>query len=85
MENIAYGYPGIESCFQGWHYSSGHWAAITSDTPEAGFGCAATADGTLYWAGVYGYPAQEETEASEGAETTTYVDTNYRRRARRRR
>ena len=51
-----------------WQHSGGHWASIISDTSDAGFGYAVTDSGTPFWVGVYGYPAEDEAEASESTE-----------------
>jgi len=100
LENIAMGYGDIESCFEGWHYSRGHWASIVSDTPVAGFGFAISTEGTPYWVGMYGYQAKggiagsEKVEMEDEAESTeeeaseddgTYYRNTRRWRSRRRR
>ncbi len=92
LENIAMGYGTVDGAFNGWHYSPGHWASIISDTPEAGFGYAVSANGTGYWVGMYGYPAKhtaakvvvdgEEDTVEEGIQTMYY---NYGKRGRRNR
>jgi uncharacterized protein YkwD len=54
LENIAMGQPTVESVFSTWQNSGGHWASITSNTTDAGFGCQKTANGAYYWCAVYG-------------------------------
>lgn len=54
MENIAMGYRSVPQVFGAWRASGGHWAAITSNTAEAGFGYQISANGTCYWCAVYG-------------------------------
>ena len=54
LENIAWGYVTIDSAFDGWRFSGGHWANMTSNTTDAGFGYAVSPDGTGYWVAVYG-------------------------------
>jgi len=75
-ENIAYGYYTVKAAFNGWKGSHSHWVSITSDTRDCGFGCAANAEGVIYWAGVYGYgPAEEEAPvAAEQPENTETAD-----------
>lgn len=53
-ENIANGYPNVTSVFRGWRSSGGHWANIISRTRVAGFGYAASANGSTYWVAMYG-------------------------------
>jgi uncharacterized protein YkwD len=54
-ENIAHGYPSTASVMQGWLSSPGHKANIERSSFRAiGVGAAAAANGTLYWAQVFG-------------------------------
>ncbi len=55
-ENIAMGQPTVESAFHAWQNSSGHWANMTSNTQDAGFGYAIAPDGSAYWVAMYGNP-----------------------------
>ncbi len=50
---IAVGYPNAEACMQGWIYSPGHRVWVLSRNGSVGFGCARSASGRLYYAGVY--------------------------------
>jgi hypothetical protein len=54
QENIAYGYGSVDSAFSAWVNSGGHYANMMSGTSSAGFGCAVSSNGTLYWCAVYG-------------------------------
>lgn len=54
LENIGYGYGNVDSAFNGWFYSGGHFANMMSNTTDAGFGFALSPDGTPYWVAVYG-------------------------------
>lgn len=54
LENIAMGQPSVDSVFNTWQNSGGHWAAIISNTAEAGFGYQISANGTCFWCSVYG-------------------------------
>jgi uncharacterized protein YkwD len=68
MENIAYGYPTVEAAFAGWQSSSGHWANMSSNTSDAGFGYAVSPEGTAYWVAVYANsPISDEELAKEEA------------------
>jgi hypothetical protein len=58
LENIAMGMGSVDSAFSVWHASGGHYASIVSGTTEAGFGYAVGPNGTPYWVGVYGNPAE---------------------------
>ena len=53
-ENIAMGHRNVANAFVGWRNSSGHWASITSNTSDVGFGYAISKGGTPYWVAVYG-------------------------------
>lgn len=53
-ENIAMGYPNVESCFRAWQNSSGHAASLFSGTRFSGFGCYRQANGSFWWCAVYG-------------------------------
>lgn len=54
-ENIAYGYRSPETVFQGWLDSSGHRRNIENPSYKViGVGAAVSADGTPYWAQVFG-------------------------------
>jgi hypothetical protein len=54
-ENIAHGYPSTAAVMQGWLSSPGHKANIERASFRAiGVGVAAAANGTLYWAQVFG-------------------------------
>ncbi|GIW91319.1 MAG: hypothetical protein KatS3mg109_1751 [Pirellulaceae bacterium] len=57
-ENIAMGQGTIEGAFAAWQASSGHWANLTSNTQDAGFGYAISPNGTPFWVAVYGYAPQ---------------------------
>ena len=63
-ENIAMGQRSIDSAFTDWRNSGGHWASIISNTTDAGFGYAISADGTQFWVGVYGYPPVRATASN---------------------
>ena len=54
MENIAYGQPSVESVMATWWASSGHHAAIVSNTTDAGFGYELSPSGQTWWVSVYG-------------------------------
>jgi hypothetical protein len=54
-ENIAYGYRTPQAVFQGWLDSAGHRRNIENPSYRViGVGAAVTADGTPYWAQVFG-------------------------------
>lgn len=55
-ENIAMGQPTVQSAFQAWQNSSGHWANLTGPSQDAGFGYAVAPDGSAYWVAMYGNP-----------------------------
>ena len=57
-ENIAWNYRGVDSAFQAWVTSSGHYASLVSNTSDAGFGYAVANNGATYWVGMYANPAQ---------------------------
>jgi hypothetical protein len=57
LENIAYGTRSVNSTFDMWVGSSGHYASIVSGTTDAGFGYAIAPNGQCYWVGVYANPA----------------------------
>ena len=57
-ENIAWNQQGVDGAFAAWTSSGGHYASIVSGTTEAGFGYAVARNGSTYWVGVYGSPAQ---------------------------
>lgn len=66
-ENIAWNQQGVDGAFAAWTASGGHYASIISGTTEAGFGYAIAGNGSTYWVGVYGSPAQgDATGESEG-------------------
>ena len=54
LENIAMGQPSVDSVFNTWQNSGGHWASIISNTAEAGFGYQISPNGTCFWCSVYG-------------------------------
>jgi len=66
LENIAYGYAGVDTTFRVWVASSGHYANLMSNTSDAGFGWAIAIDGTPYWCAVYGTPTEEPTVDTTG-------------------
>jgi len=83
LENIAWGYGDVNSTFNTWRASSGHWANMTSSTTDAGFGFAVAADGTPYWVAVYGTASGAAVTApaaqpAAAAATTTYQNTGRR-------
>ncbi len=53
-ENIAMGQGTISHVFADWRSSSGHFANMTSNTRDAGFGFAIAPNGSTYWVAVYG-------------------------------
>jgi Cysteine-rich secretory protein family len=53
LENIAYGTRSVNSTFDMWVGSGGHYASIVSGTTDAGFGYAIAPNGQCYWVGVY--------------------------------
>jgi uncharacterized protein YkwD len=53
LENIAYGTRSVNSTFDMWVGSGGHYASIVSGTTDAGFGYAVAPSGQCYWVGVY--------------------------------
>ncbi len=55
-ENIAYGTQSVDGAFNMWQGSGAHYASIVSGTTEAGFGCAVSPSGQVYWVGVYASP-----------------------------
>jgi hypothetical protein len=57
LENIAYGTRSVNSTFDMWVGSGGHYASIVSGTTDAGFGYAIAPNGQCYWVGVYANPA----------------------------
>lgn len=59
QENIAYGYGSVDSAFNAWVNSGGHYANMMSGTSSAGFGCAVASNGTLYWCAVYGNSGED--------------------------
>lgn len=54
MENIAMGQGSVASAMSTWENSGGHYAAIVSNSSEAGFGCQRSANGTWFWCMVVG-------------------------------
>jgi hypothetical protein len=58
LENIAMGSRSVNSTFDMWVASSGHYASIVSGTSDAGFGYAISPNGQCYWVGVYSNPAK---------------------------
>ena len=60
LENIAMGYADIDTTFNGWQNSGGHWANMTSNTSDAGFGFQVGPGGTCYWVAVYASGNEEE-------------------------
>lgn len=50
---IGRGYANAEACVQGWVYSPGHRVWVLGGTSRCGFGCARSASGQLFFAGVY--------------------------------
>ena len=65
LENIAMGQGNVPHVFNTWQNSGGHWASITSNTSEAGFGYALGPGGTPYWVAVYG-TSPAKTPATSG-------------------
>lgn len=64
-ENIAYGYRTPQSVFEGWLDSSGHRRNIENPSYKViGVGAAVNADGTPYWAQVFGL----RVEAGDGVQ-----------------
>jgi uncharacterized protein YkwD len=53
LENIAYGTRSVDGAFNMWQGSGAHYSSIVSGTTEAGFGCAVSPTGQVYWVGVY--------------------------------
>jgi uncharacterized protein YkwD len=53
-ENIAMGQPTINSVFQSWRASGGHWSNIISSNRLAGFGYGISPSGEKYWVAMYG-------------------------------
>jgi uncharacterized protein YkwD len=53
-ENIAMGQPSVESAFNTWTASGGHYANMMSHSDVAGFGYAVGSNGQAYWVAVYG-------------------------------
>lgn len=67
-ENIAYGYRTPAAVFQGWLDSDGHRRNIENPSYKViGVGAAVNADGTPYWAQIFGLRA----EAGDGLPTPT--------------
>ena len=65
LENIAMGQPSVDSVFNTWQNSGGHWASIISNTAEAGFGYQISASGTCFWCSVYGTEKEEPAVVAE--------------------
>ncbi|MGE3776227.1 MAG: CAP domain-containing protein [Pirellulaceae bacterium] len=66
LENIAMGYGDVATTFYGWQTSGGHWANMTSQTTDAGFGYAVSQSGTPFWVAVYGTaPAESPAPAAD--------------------
>ncbi len=59
-ENIAWGQINVAHAFTSWRNSSGHWANMTSNTIDAGFGYAIAPNGSTYWVAMYGNPSSAE-------------------------
>lgn len=55
-ENVAAGYTSASAVHAGWMNSPGHRANIVSSNTEMGLAKATGADGTVYWAQVFGTP-----------------------------
>ena len=53
LENIAMGQQSVDHVFTTWQNSGGHWAAIISNTSDAGFGYQISPNGTCFWCSVY--------------------------------
>lgn len=53
-ENIAMGQPTVDSAFNTWTASGGHYANMMSHSDVAGFGYAVGNNGQAYWVAVYG-------------------------------
>jgi hypothetical protein len=66
-ENIAYGTTTLDGAFNMWQGSGAHYASIVSGTTEAGFGCAISSGGQVYWVGVYATPAQGDPVGEDDA------------------
>ena len=72
-ENIAYGVATSDGAFNMWQGSGAHYASIVSGTTEAGFGCAVSAGGQVYWVGVYATPAQGDPTGETDEVVATYL------------
>lgn len=70
-ENIAVSQSTVRGAFTAWQNSGAHWAAITSNETEAGFGYAISPGGQAYWVAVYGTPP-----ASEKSDATLQIQTD---------
>jgi uncharacterized protein YkwD len=56
-ENIAYGYPTVQSVMEGWMQSYGHRMNIMSPNyTQVGFGRGTHSDGTVFWCADFGRP-----------------------------
>jgi uncharacterized protein YkwD len=55
-ENVAAGYPSVESVMKGWMLSPGHRANILGRFSEIGAACAIANNGTPYWCVTFGEP-----------------------------
>jgi uncharacterized protein YkwD len=55
-ENVAAGYPSVDSVMKGWMLSPGHRANILGRFSEIGAACATATNGTRYWCVTFGAP-----------------------------
>jgi uncharacterized protein YkwD len=55
-ENVAAGYPSVDSVMKGWMRSPGHRGNILGRYSEIGAACAIASDGTPYWCVTFGVP-----------------------------
>lgn len=60
LENIAMGYSDVDTAFNGWQNSGAHWANMTSNTTDAGFGYQIGPGGACYWVAVYANGNEDE-------------------------
>ncbi|MDX1945939.1 MAG: CAP domain-containing protein [Pirellulaceae bacterium] len=82
-ENIAMGTGSVAGAFGMWQNSGGHYASIVSGTTEAGFGYAVGPNGTPYWVGVYGSPAQGDVTGESEEEVAKAIAERERKDAER--
>lgn len=58
-ENIAYGYANVTAAFKGWRHSRGHWANMSANFRDVGFGHQVDERGVAYWAAIYASPRSQ--------------------------